>query len=83
MPSDPLSLRFGCEQCGYDLTGLAPRVRERDDVKCPECGEGYSWPPLLMLAPWPAWWSIALRLCGPTIVFLILFGAGVILIPQP
>lgn len=75
-------LRFECEQCGYELTGLAPPGRERADVTCPECGETYGWPPPLKREPWPAWWSIALRLSGASIGYLILFGTGVTFIPD-
>lgn len=68
-PGTPTPLgELECDRCGYDLTAVA---RPSLDVTCPECGTHFAWPPPQKRAPWPPWWSIAVRMTWPTAALVV------------
>lgn len=52
-----------CPACSYELTGLG--TWDDEEIECPECGRRGLAEWILEAPPWPGWWAIALKCCGP------------------
>lgn len=58
-----------CEECGYDLRGLATGADAHANGSCPECGAPFHADSLWMRQRWPSFRGLALLMCGPAVFF--------------